>query len=55
MSPDTSREQEQIRFIHRWKGGEDTFQTRQFSISHKRVERFKREVGAQLIPTPRSQ
>ena len=42
-----SREQEQIRFILRWKGGEDTFTElcRQFSISrktgYKRVERFK--------------
>ena len=44
---DTSREQEQIRFIQRWKGGEDTFTElcRQFSISrktgYKRVERYK--------------
>ena len=44
---DTSREQEQIRFIQRWKGGEDTFTElcRQFSISrktgYKQVERYK--------------
>ena len=65
---DTSREQEQIRFILRWKGGEDTFTElcRQFSISrktgYKRVERFKLwglgdwEIEVEhrtLIPTPR--
>ena len=44
---DTSREQEQIRFIQRWKGGEDTFTElcRKFGISrktgYKRVERYK--------------